>query len=225
MSLDDSNLFSEPNKRNEPSKPNKFDIESFKNLIEFLDNISYESKLGKNLKNTLRKFDKEELIKELNNSRMHYRIVMLNVEYKDYRIKSLSSISLKYNRYYPSKEVKSCFNDILGFRVLVSDLKDLLLILKDKVFRNVRVVDLSNGKIVDDGYRAVHIYYQKSNYHYPIEVQFWNEKDYAFHNWLHKYSYKYLDGSEGVLLRNLFEVGLITDENSFIDSLELIKRK
>ena len=31
---------------------------------------------------------------------------------------------------------------------------------------------MSNGKAVDDGYRGVHVYYQKSGKHYPIEIQF-----------------------------------------------------
>ncbi|SHH32588.1 hypothetical protein SAMN02745196_00014 [Clostridium collagenovorans DSM 3089] len=38
-----------------------------KKLIRTLDEISYETKLGKNLKNTLRKVDKDILMDELNN--------------------------------------------------------------------------------------------------------------------------------------------------------------
>lgn len=34
-----------------------------------------------------------------------------------------------------------------------------------------RVVDLRNGKQVDDGYRAIHLYYQRDSLAYPIEVQ------------------------------------------------------
>ncbi|ETJ29314.1 hypothetical protein Q604_UNBC16144G0001, partial [human gut metagenome] len=37
-----------------------------KKLIRTLDAISYETKLGKNLKNTLRKVDKDLLMDELN---------------------------------------------------------------------------------------------------------------------------------------------------------------
>ena len=37
---------------------------------------------------------------------------------------------------------------------------------------NNRLVDMSEGKFNDDGYRGVHVYFQKSNYHYPIEIQF-----------------------------------------------------
>lgn len=40
------------------------------NLIRTLDAISYETKLGKNLKNTLRKVEKEVLMEELNDYRL-----------------------------------------------------------------------------------------------------------------------------------------------------------
>ena len=39
-------------------------------LIRILDTISYETKLGKNLKNTLRKVEKESLMSEINNYRL-----------------------------------------------------------------------------------------------------------------------------------------------------------
>lgn len=212
MSLNDLNVFSK----------NEFDFESFDELLKVLDRVSYKSNLGKNLKNTLRKFDKQELISDLEDCITFY-YVNARFENHNFRIKSLSSILLKYNRYYPSKEVRSCFNDLLGMRVFIDDLDKLLLDLNTKEYSNIRVVDLSRGKKVDDGYRSVHLYYQKSNYHYPIEIQFWNKRDRDFHNWLHKYSYKYTDGTEGVLLRNLFEDVLIMNENEFLCSLKLIK--
>lgn len=101
-------------------------------------------------------------------------------------------------------------------------LNELMNYLENQKFENIRIVDLRNGKRDDDGYSAIHLYYQKPNYHYPIEVQFWNECDYSFHNWLYKYSYKYLNGSEGILLRNLFNDGLINNEEEFLCSLKLI---
>ena len=39
---------------------------------------------------------------------------------------------------------------------------------------------MSKGKSNDDGYRGVHVYYQKDNKHYPIEIQFINEDMIAF---------------------------------------------
>jgi hypothetical protein len=78
------------------------------------------------------------------------------------------------------QKVGSCFNDILGIRIIVEsyniDLSD----------DNIEHVDMTNGKKNDDGYRWYDIYYKKSNYHYPIEVQFFTERDYVFNMWLHK---------------------------------------
>lgn len=212
MSLEDSNVYT--------NDSINFIINDFIKLLELLPSLSYESKLNKNLKNTLRKFDKELLILELNNCLKFYYSTSSNLLQYKFRIKSLQSILLKYDKYYPSTEVKACFNDILGFRVLVDSLDEVFDYLNQ--LDNIRIVDLRNGKKNDDGYRAIHLYYQKSNYHYPIEVQIWNKKDYEFHNWMHKYSYKYLNNSEGVRLRKLFDRGLINTEQDFINMLNLL---
>ncbi|HAT4364693.1 TPA: hypothetical protein I9148_002243 [Clostridium perfringens] len=126
-----------------------------------------------------------------------------------YRIKSIQSINLKYDRYYPSKEINSCFNDILGIRMIVDNYD--INIKNDKI----RHVDMSKGKKNDDGYRGYHIYYKKSNYHYPIEVQFFTERDYIFNMWLHKYVYKYKDNSIGIKLRELYDKNIIMTEEDF----------
>ncbi len=64
-----------------------------------------------------------------------------------YRIKSLQSINLKYDRYYPTKEIGTCFNDILGIRIIGPnydiDLSD----------ENIRHVDMSNGKKNEDDFK------------------------------------------------------------------------
>ncbi|WP_186429684.1 hypothetical protein [Clostridium sp. BSD9I1] len=183
-------------------------------LIRTLDAISYETKLGKNLKNTLRKVDKEVLMEELNDYRVFLKKRRRLLDDYTYRIKSLQSIKLKYDRYYPSKEIGSCFNDILGIRVIVSnyniDLND----------DNIKHVDMTNGKKNDDGYRGYHIYYKKSNYHYPIEVQFFTERDYIFNMWLHKYVYKYKDNTIGIKLKELYDNGVINNEEDFKEALE-----
>jgi putative GTP pyrophosphokinase len=92
-----------------------------KKLIRTLDAISYETKLGKNLKNTLRKVDKDLLMDELNDYRLFLKKRRRLLDQYTYRIKSLQSIKLKYDRYYPTKEIGTCFNDILGIRIIVLD--------------------------------------------------------------------------------------------------------
>ena len=53
-----------------------------------------------------------------------------------------------------------------------------------------RIADMSSGKAVDDGYRGIHVYYQKSGKYYPIEIQFNTLFDRQLNNWLHDYLYK-----------------------------------
>lgn len=185
-----------------------------KKLIRTLDAISYETKLGKNLKNTLRKVDKDLLMDELNDYRLFLKKRRRLLDEYTYRIKSLQSIKLKYDRYYPAKEIGTCFNDILGIRIIVLDY-DI-----DLSDENIRHVDMSNGKKNDDGYRGYHIYYKKSNFHYPIEVQFFTERDYIFNMWLHKYVYKYKDNMIGIKLKDLYDKGIIQNEDDFKEELK-----
>ncbi|WP_415329455.1 hypothetical protein [Clostridium perfringens] len=178
-------------------------------LVRSLDSVSYETKLGKNLKNTLRKVDRNELMEELKDYRLFLKKRKDILSDYTYRIKSIQSINLKYDRYYPSKEINACFNDILGIRMIVDNYD--INIKNDKI----RHVDMLKGKKNDDGYRGYHIYYKKSNYHYPIEVQFFTERDYIFNMWLHKYVYKYKDNSIGIKLRELYDKNIIMTEEDF----------
>lgn len=62
------------------------------------------------------------------------------------------------------------------------------------------------NNLYDDGYRAIHMYYQKDHYHYPIEVQFMTLKDRNFNEWLHVYLYKYTsDNTIGIKLKTLYD--------------------
>lgn len=54
----------------------------------------------------------------------------------------------------------------------------------------IRRTDMSKGKAHNDGYRGVHVYFQLSNFHYPIEIQYNTYYDRQLNNWLHKYVYK-----------------------------------
>lgn len=186
------------------------------NLIRILDSISYETKLGKSLKNTLRKVDKELLLEELSEYRLFLKKRKRMLNDFTYRIKSLQSINLKYNRYYPSKEIGSCFNDILGIRIIVDDYN--INLENDKI----KHVDMTKGKKNDDGYRGYHIYYKKSNHHYPIEVQFFTKRDYKLNMWLHKYVYKYEDNKIGLELKSLYDKSIIDSEDDFKEALERV---
>lgn len=187
--------------------------------INILQELSYESKMGKSLVNSLRKFEKEALFEEVSEMIRFYQEaeVLDNVDL-DYRVKSVDSCIRKYNKFYPEMRLEKVFNDILGFRMLV-DSYDILL--KGKILEDVRIVDMSHGKANDDGYRGVHLYYQPNHFHYPIEIQANTYYDRQMNNWLHKYLYKrkYSD-SVGRTLRQEYESGKILREQEFEEVLK-----
>lgn len=190
--------------------------------VDLLEKLSYHSDLGISLKRNVHYFDKESLLNEmeamvdwLDEQEILSEIVL------DYRIKSMDSIELKYNRYYPDTQVRKMFNDILGFRAYCDDYSDVLS-MKSEVFK---VVDMSKGKANDDGYRGVHLYYQKNNSYYPIEIQYNTYYDRQLNNWLHKYLYKRkIDNSVGRELRTQYENGNITNEEQFKEVLNNVLR-
>ena len=135
----------------------------------------------------------------------------------DYRIKSRESIERKYDRYYPSSQVRKTFNDILGFRAFC-DNYDEVLKLDSNVFR---IADMSKGKANDDGYRGVHLYFQINNSYYPIEIQYNTLYDRQLNNWLHQYVYKNgYPNKTGQILRENYESGKIRSESEFAEVLK-----
>lgn len=106
--------------------------------------------------------------------------------------------------------------------------KNLLIQRQEEVLRiagydNIRVADMSGGKSKDDGYRGVHVYFQLSSYHYPIEIQYNIYYDRQINNWLHKYVYKRKYKSQvGYCLRQEYESGKIKNESEFKEVLERV---
>lgn len=187
--------------------------------INMLTELSYQSDLGISLKKNLHYFDKDALIQELINITKWYDTCeQLHETATDYRIKSIQSAMLKYARYYPDHQAAKVFNDMLGFRTLCDNYTDILEMPKQD---HIRVADMSNGKAKDDGYRGVHVYFQLSNFHYPVEIQYNTYYDRQINNWLHKYVYKRkYNSSIGYHLRQLYENGEIRNESAFKEVLE-----
>lgn len=185
--------------------------------INTLDSLSYKSNLAVSMKRTLRHFDKRAVLEDIRNARQWYN--KQNILYKlpiDLRIKSIGSASIKFDR-YPDSTFSRVFNDILGFRSICSNYDEVLsLESEDKI----RVVDMSKGKTHDDGYRGIHVYYQKDNFHYPIEIQFNTYYDRQFNDWMHDKFYKrgYSD-QIGIILRKLYEDGKIKSSKEFEEVL------
>lgn len=103
-------------------------------------------------------------------------------------------------------KVSQCFNDILGIRIFLDEYPN-------EFPEYFRVVDITEGKKIDDGYRAIHLYYQKDSYHYPIEVQLWCGNDIKFNMWSHISAYKYVPQEVNLELRELYDVGLIIKDS------------
>ena len=116
------------------------------------------------------------------------------------------------------QSLKQCFNDILGFRLHFEEYPETY----PDYFR---VVDLRKGKKIDDGYRAIHLYYQRNNLAYPIEIQLWCSDDYLFNVWSHKMVYKYYDASIGKQLYEKYKSGIITSKEMFINELEMLMKR
>lgn len=190
--------------------------------IDILDKLSYESKLGKSLKHNLHDFDHNELMREMLEMTcwLQEQSELEDIAL-DYRVKSMDSIELKYQRYYPNRQVRQVFNDILGFRAFCDNYAELI----NDTSENLRIVDMSNGKSNDDGYRGVHLYYQKDNFHYPIEVQFNTLYDRQLNNWLHVFLYKkgYRD-AVGIEMRKAYEEGKAKNQDEFEEVLRDVLR-
>ena len=186
--------------------------------IDILDKLSYKSQLGINLKKNLHYFDKEALLNELFAvSEWMDEQDSLSEIALDYRVKSVESILGKYARYYPDHQVRKVFNDILGFRAFCDNYEDVLEMSTDCMFH---VADMSKGKSDDDGYRGVHLYFQKDNSYYPIEIQFNTLYDRQLNNWLHEYLYKKnFSDNVGKIMRKAYEAGKIKNVMEFEEVL------
>lgn len=186
--------------------------------LELLSSLSYKSELGISLKKNLHYFKRDELLDELNSARKWYTSLGVLVDLPvDYRIKSAQSISLKYDRYYPDHQVRKVFNDLLGFRSMVDSYEDILEV--DEAC--LKVVDMSQGKSVDDGCRGVHVYFTRKAGYYPVEIQYNTYYDRQINNWLHKYVYKRFDNPDiGLELRLAYERGRIHSEGDFVRRLD-----
>lgn len=187
--------------------------------IELLSRLSYKSQLGINLKKNLHYFDRDVLVAEIIKVNEWYdEFEELHELALDYRVKSIQSAMMKFERYYPDHQARKVFDDLLGFRSLCDNYNDVL-VLRD--IPELRIVDMSKGKSDDDGYRGVHVYYQLDGSHYPIEIQYNTYYDRQFNNWLHKYIYKKkYDNIIGIELRNLYENAKIQTEQDFKEALK-----
>lgn len=182
---------------------------------ETLDLLSYRSTLGQSLKQiSLSATPINLILDDIAKYRAGYIDTLVQENLIGSRFKSDDSIMRKYEKTLANHGgFKQCFNDVLGFRLRFdeypNDFPDYF-----------RVVDLRNGKQVDDGYRAIHLYYQRDNLAYPIEVQLWCGKDYYFNLWSHQYVYKYKSPEIGRQLYLEYAADEVKTEREFQKRLQ-----
>lgn len=181
---------------------------------EILDELSYTSTLGQSLKQiSLSKTPIERIIQDIGRYRASYVDVLIQENLVGSRFKSDDSIYRKYEKTLQNNGgFKQCFNDVLGFRLHLEEYPT-------KFPEYFRVVDLRKGKQVDDGYKAIHLYYQRDNRAYPIEIQLWCGTDFQYNVWSHKYIYKYESAEIGRNMYQLYIENKIQRESDFIEKL------
>ena len=187
---------------------------------EVLDILSYHSTLGRSLKQiSLRKTPLPIILDDIEKYRANYIDTIFQENLIGSRFKSEDSIKRKYEKTLKTGGgFKQCFNDILGFRLKFEEYPC-------EYPDYFRVVDLRNGKKIDDGYRAIHLYYQRDNMAYPIEIQLWCGKDYLFNIWSHQYVYKYKNPEIGYQLYRKYVDGKIKNKEEFLKNLKEMEEK
>lgn len=192
-------------------------VEQFRQFIskDVLDLLSYRSTLGQSLKQIhLSRTPIEAILEDIAKYRESYIETFVQENLIGSRFKSDDSILRKYEKVLRTGGgFKQCFNDVLGFRLKFDECPT-------EFPDYFRVVDLRQGKQVDDGYRAIHLYYQRDSWSYPIEVQLWCGRDFFFNIWSHQYAYKYSSETIGLHLRELFDAGDIQTEQAFKNKLK-----
>lgn len=185
---------------------------------EILDELSYTSTLGQSLKQiSLSKTPIDRIIQDIGRYRANYVDILVQENLIGSRFKSDDSIYRKYEKTLRNKGgFKQCFNDVLGFRLHLEEYPT-------EFPEYFRVVDLRNGKQTDDGYRAIHLYYQRDNRAYPIEIQLWCGTDFQYNIWSHKYIYKYDNADIGRAMYQLYADNKIHTEWDFVEKLEEIR--
>ena len=182
---------------------------------DVLDMLSYRPTLGQSLKQiSLSATPISVILNDIAKYRAGYVDTLMQENLIGSRFKSEDSIMRKYEKTIANHGgFKQCFNDVLGFRLRFDEYPN-------SYPDYFRVVDLRNGKRVDDGYRAIHLYYQRDNLAYPIEVQLWCGKDYYFNLWSHQYVYKYKSPEIGQKLYQEYNAGMIKTEQAFLMRLQ-----
>ena len=199
------------------------------NNLDYFDSTTIENSFGKSLKQIKLKDinNMDTIVHDINIISQNF--IIPQCQELEWRLKAIESAALKLNKYQKLEKttnnfyrLNSCLNDLIGFRIKSNDDKNTLfqeLLGQDKF----RVVNLLDGKQIDDGYRALHLYREISGLYYPVEIQIWFSEDYEYNYWMHKYAYKILSENKMNSLFKMYKEGRINSEIDFIKSIESLK--
>lgn len=121
-----------------------------------------------------------------------------------YRLKTEHSLNQKWNKNLgKAKQLREVCNDVIGIRFIVDgrvdEIKTGILNAKAKVDYTIDIIDMhEKTKAVDDGYRAIHLYFRNQPSCFPIEIQFWTFKDALLHFYTHEVIYKVEPETEAI---------------------------
>lgn len=102
------------------------------------------------------------------------------------RVKTQNSIENKLSTYMKKTQndcsdflegripIKKCLNDLFGIRYIIKEEISLELI---KNHIKIQFPKLKTIVALRDGYRAIHVYFQRDNYIFPWELQIWRIED------------------------------------------------
>lgn len=113
-----------------------------------------------------------------------------------YRLKTEHSLIKKWNKNLgKAKQLREVCNDVIGVRFIIDGTADEIragiLNAKEKVDYTIDIIDMyDRTKAVDDGYRAIHLYFRNQPGCFPLEIQFWTFRDAILHFYTHEVIYK-----------------------------------
>lgn len=144
----------------------------------------------------------------------------LSEGYDGFRFKSDYAIRQRYERGVRNGwDYCKTFSDVLSFRLKLREYPKVL----PTYFK---VDDCRMGGYVpegysDNGYRGMHLFFQLSPQHYPIEIQMWSAGDWNFNLWCQTKGVFFMDPKIGRTLREMYQAGKVHDFDQF--KKELIK--
>ena len=148
------------------------------------------------------------LLKEVEQALFSYKTIDRTFEGYQFRVKKLDAVKRKMKIFIPLDEpAYYCFDDLIAFRRIT-----------DQTLPMVKNEKVTMRPVSNNGYRAIHYYYLKHKYCYPVEIQVMTEHDAVYNDWDTKYIYHRYD-RVGETLRNMYEQGKIKTEYDFTNAL------